>query len=63
MDWIGLMINLTAIFAGLGLFIGIGHTKWGKEHTEYQYAIMLATILAACVIGGILRVVIGAIVA
>lgn len=59
MDWLGLTINLIAIFAGLGLYIWIGHTKWGKEHQEYQYAIMLAAILAACLVGGVLRVVVG----
>ena len=62
MDWLGLTINLVAIFVGLAIYIGIGHTKWGKEHTEYQYAIMLAAILAACVVGGVLRAVIGAVV-
>ncbi len=59
MDWLGLGINLVAIFAGLALYIGIGHTKWGKEHEQYQYAIMLGAILAACLIGGCLRVLAG----
>lgn len=60
MDWFGLIINLVAIFVGLGLYLGIENTKWGKAHTEYQYAVMLAAILAACLIGGGLRVIVRA---
>lgn len=59
MDWTGLLINLFAIFAGLAIYIGVGNTKWGKEHSQYQYAIMLVAILAACLIGGALRVLVG----
>ena len=57
MDWSGLTINVVAIFVGLGIYIGLSRTKWGREHTEYQYALMLLAILVACVIGYVLRVV------
>ena len=55
MDWSGLICNLIAIFAGLFIYIGILHTKWGKTHEDYQYAIMLAAVIGACLIGGLLR--------
>jgi len=55
MDWAGLIINVAAIFAGLALYIVILRTKWGQEHEGYQYAIMLLCIIAACLIGGLLR--------
>lgn len=55
MDWQGLIINLIAIFAGLFIYIGISNTKWGRNHEEYQYAIMLAAVIGACLIGGLLR--------
>lgn len=60
MDWTGLVINLVAIFAGLGIYIAIVRSKWGEAHQGYQYAIMLGTILLACIIGGVLRVIVGA---
>ena len=55
MDWLNMVINIIAIFVGLAAYLGIMHTKWGCEHEEYQYAIMLAAILGACLIGGALR--------
>ena len=55
MDWQGLFINIAAIFIGLFLYIGIAHTKWGQEHEEHQYALMLVSILGACVVAGLLR--------
>ena len=55
MDWQGLVINIIAIFAGLFLYIAVARSKWGREHEEYQYALMLAAILGACVVGGVLR--------
>ncbi len=55
MDWSGLIINVTAIFVGLGIYIAITKSKWGEKHQEYQYAIMLVTILLACLLGGFLR--------
>ena len=55
MDWRGLFINLIAIFAGLFVYITISNTKWGKEHEDFQYAIMLFSVLGACLIGGVLR--------
>lgn len=55
MDWQGLFINLAAIFAGLFLYIGISNTQWGRDHEEYQYAIMLFSVLGACFVGAFLR--------
>lgn len=54
-----MIINVIAIFAGLGIYLGVMHTKWGREHEGYQYAIMLAAILAACLVGGLLRFIFG----
>ncbi len=59
MDWAGMIINLVAIALGLGVYIGIMNSKFGQEHTEYQYAIMLGTIILACLIGGLMRVIVG----
>lgn len=56
MDWLNLIINVIAIFAGLAIYLVIQNSKWGKEHTQYQYAVMLGAILLACIVGGILRV-------
>lgn len=55
MDWLNMVINIIAIFVGLAGYLGIMHTKWGREREDYQYAIMLAAILGACLIGGALR--------
>ena len=55
MDWQGLIVNLVALFAGLFLYIAVTGSKWGQEHEEYQYAIMLASVILACLVGGILR--------
>ena len=38
MDWLNMVINIIAIFVGLAAYLGIMHTKWGREHEEYQYA-------------------------
>ena len=59
MDWLNMIINVIAIFAGLGIYLGAMHTKWGREHEDYQYAIMLAAILTACLVGGLLRFIFG----
>jgi hypothetical protein len=63
MDWVGMSINFVAILVGLGIYIGIYRSKWGQKHTEYQYAIMLVAILLACLVGGVLRVIVGWIIA
>ena len=55
MDTANMLINVAAIFSGLGLYIFISNTKWGKAHIEYQYMIMLGTILVAVLVGGFLR--------
>ncbi len=57
MDWYGLIVNVAAVFAGLFIYIGITRTKWGKKFTDYPYAIMLVSVLAACLIGFLLRLV------
>ena len=54
---------MIAIFIGLGVYLIIMHTKWGREHEQYQFAIMLAAVLAACLVGGILRVAVQGLVA
>lgn len=55
MDWIGLTVNIIAIFCGLSLYIAITKSKWGREHAQYQYAIMLVTLLLSCLFCGVLR--------
>ena len=55
MDWMGLIINLIALFAGLFAYIGITKTPWGKAHEDMQYFMMLLAVIAAVLIGGALR--------
>ncbi len=55
MDTTNMFINVIAILAGLALYIGVMNSKWGKEHQEYMYAIMLGTIISAVLIGGFIR--------
>ncbi len=55
MDTANMLINVAAIITGLFLYIFITNTKWGKDHEQIQYAIMLATILVAVLIGGMIR--------
>ena len=55
MDWIGLICNLVALVAGLFLYIGITNSKFGKKYENLQYGIMLVCVIAACVIGGVLK--------
>lgn len=55
MNTANMLINVAAILFGLALYIFITNTKWGKAHEEYQYMIMLGTILFAVIVGGILR--------
>ncbi len=59
MEWINLIINVAAIFVGLFIYIGVMNTKWGIEHEGYQYAIMLAAMMGACLAGGLLRYLVG----
>ena len=59
MDWSGMIINVIAIFAGLFIYIGIINTKWGKEHEDIQYAPMLVAIIAACLIGYLMKLLFG----
>ena len=54
MDWTDLRVilaNVVAIAIGLGLFLLITRSKWGKEHREFYYLIML---LALITVAGVL---------
>ena len=55
MDTVNMLVNVAAIFSGLFLYIGISNTKWGKEHSDYPYAMMLVSILFAVLVGGLIR--------
>lgn len=55
MDTANMLINVAAIVTGLFIYIGISNTRWGKEHADFQYAIMLIAILFAVVVGGLIR--------
>lgn len=55
MDTVNMLINVIAILVGLGLYMGVMNSSWGKKHQEYMYAIMLGTILCAVLVGGFIR--------
>ncbi|SDB21756.1 hypothetical protein SAMN02910298_01043 [Pseudobutyrivibrio sp. YE44] len=55
MNTANMLINVAAILAGLVIYILISNTKWGKAHQDYQYAIMLMAMMAAVLIGGLVR--------
>jgi hypothetical protein len=55
MDTANMLINVAAIFGGLLIYIFISHTKWGKDHEDYQYLLMLIAILSAVLLGGLVR--------
>ena len=55
MDTANMIINVIAILSGLGLYMAIVNSKWGKAHEEFMYAIMLGTILFAVLVGGFIR--------
>jgi hypothetical protein len=55
MDTANMIINVIAILAGLGIYMAIMNSSWGKKHQEYMYAIMLGAILLAVLIGGFVR--------
>ena len=50
-DWRVILANVVAIAIGLGLFLLITRSKWGKEHREFYYLIML---LALITVAGVL---------
>lgn len=50
-DWRVILANVAAIAIGLGLFLLITRSKWGKEHREFYYLIML---LALITVAGVL---------
>ena len=45
-DWRVILANVVAIAIGLGLFLLITRSKWGKEHREFYYLIMLLAQIA-----------------
>lgn len=51
MDWLGLIVNFCAIIFGLLLYILIANSKWGKKNEKYQFPIMLAVVVIACLAG------------
>ncbi|WP_167511301.1 hypothetical protein [Pseudobutyrivibrio xylanivorans] len=55
MNTANMLINVAAILAGLMIYIFISNTKWGKDHEQFQYAIMLMAIMAAVLLGGLAR--------
>ena len=55
MDTANMLINVVAILAGLGFYILITNTRWGKAHEDFQYGIMLMAIMAAVLLGGLVR--------
>lgn len=50
-DWRVILANVVAIAIGLGLFLLITRSKWGKEHRGFYYLIML---LALITVAGVL---------
>lgn len=50
-DWRVILANVVAIAIGLGFFLLITRSKWGKEHREFYYLIML---LALITVAGVL---------
>ena len=44
-DWRVILANVVAIAIGLGLFLLITRSKWGKEHREFYYLIMLLALI------------------
>ena len=50
-DWRVILANVVAIAIGLGLFLLITRSQWGKEHREFYYLIML---LALITVAGVL---------
>lgn len=55
MNWVGIITNFVCLIGGVLIYLAIMHTKWGKAHTKYQVFIMIAAIVAACVVGGLIR--------
>lgn len=59
LDWGGLIINVVSVFVGLAIYLGILKTGWGQKHMKFQWAIMLAALLAAVLIAWGVRTLIG----
>lgn len=55
MNWIGLLINIVALFAGFFIYIGIYHTRLGDKLDKYKYPVLLAILIIVCIIGGFMK--------
>ncbi len=55
MDWIGLLINIIALFIGFFIYIGIYHTRFGDKLEKYKYPVLLAVLIIVCIIGWVLK--------
>lgn len=55
MDWSGVITSFICLIGGVLIYLGIMHTRWGKEHARYQTFIMILAIVAACIVGGTIR--------
>ena len=55
MNWSGVITSFICLIAGVLIYLGIMHTKWGKAHVKYQTFIMILAIVIACVAGGLIR--------
>lgn len=59
MNWIGLIINVIALIIGFFIYIGIYRTKYAQKLEDYKYFVLLVVLIVTCIIGGILRMIIG----
>jgi len=59
LDWIGLAFNVGFLFVGLAFYLVIYNKTKLKKKENMQYPIMAACVLAAIIIGGVLRKIIG----
>lgn len=48
-----LIINVVAIFLGLGLFLVFANSNIGKKYERYQYFAAFVCIIIAVLVGGI----------
>ena len=49
------LINVAALFAGLAIYIIVMKTPFGKKHEDLQFPFMLAAVIIAVLIGGLIR--------
>lgn len=55
MDWSGVITSFICLIGGVLIYLGIMRTSWGKARAKYQVFIMIIAIVAACVVGGLIR--------